>query len=77
MDDYRDFLCSYPFGRDGSQYCITVRARSAEEAADRLKAMGGWGTVDGELVARIKAVPGAGILVRLLVALRNIVPRRA
>lgn len=77
MDDYRDYLCSYPFGRDGAQYCIIIKARSAEEAHDRLKAIGGWGVVDGELVARIKARPGAGVLVRLLVALRNIAPKRA
>lgn len=66
------WACSYRFGRDGAEYCITIPARSAEEAADRLRAIGAWGKVDGELMMTIPAVPGGGLLVRAIAAFRNL-----
>lgn len=74
-DQWKDYLCSYPFGRNGAQWSLTIRARSEAEALERLKAIGGWGTVDGQLMATIPAYPGAGLFVRAFVWLRNLFRR--
>jgi len=51
-EKWADYTCSYRF--DGSEWCVTIPARSHEEAEQRLKALS-WGRVDGEIVARIPA----------------------
>lgn len=57
MDEWKQYACSYRFGRDRTEWDVTVSARSADEAAERLRAIGAWGKVDGELVATIRVTP--------------------
>lgn len=49
-DEYKTYVCSYPFM--GSEWGFEISARSHEEAEQRLRAMA-WAKVDGELVARV------------------------
>lgn len=63
MTEYKTYTCSYRF--EGGEWGFTIKARSFEEARERVKAMV-WASVDGELHAVIPAVPGAGWLVRFL-----------
>lgn len=46
-DDFKTYTYSYPFR--GSRWCFELRARDAEEAEARLKAIAGWGKLDGEV----------------------------
>ena len=60
----REFLFSYRFG--GSEWGVSIFARDPAEAKEKIKAVA-LARYDGELVARIPAaIPGAGLLVRLL-----------
>jgi hypothetical protein len=67
-DDYKPFLCEYPF--DGMTWSFEIMARSQSDAEARVKAMP-WASVKGELVARIPAAPAAGLFLGLTIALRN------
>lgn len=70
MDDerYATHLFSYPF--EGAKWTIDIRARDADEAQRRLRALA-WATYDGVLVARVPAAPG-GLISRLGSGLRRI-----
>ena len=60
----REFLFSYHFG--GGEWGISIFAADAQEAREKIKAVG-MARYDGELVMRIPAtIPGAGLLARLL-----------
>lgn len=67
-DKFNTFTGTYRF--EGSEWSIEIRARSWGEAQARLRSIG-LGRIDGELVARIPAGPGAGWLARLICAVRN------
>ena len=68
----REFLCEYPFGRDGARWALSIFAADEGEALARLKAVGAYGVVLGVCHGRIRGdVPGAGVFVRLLAAFRN------
>lgn len=67
-ENYATHLFSYQF--DGGSWTIDIRARDADEAQRRLKALA-WATYDGVLVARVP-VPAAGPLTRLANRLRNV-----
>jgi hypothetical protein len=67
-DDYKPFLCEYPF--DDGVWSFEIMARSQSDAEARIRAMP-WASVKGELVARIPAAPTAGLFLGLTVALRN------
>ena len=69
MAEFKDYICSYRY--DCAEWTTTIRATSIDDAAARIKTLGTWGRVDGELMAVIPAVPGAGLLVRLWYWLRN------
>ncbi len=49
-DDYPTFIYSYPF--KGGQWSFEMKAKDAEEAEARLKALA-WAKLDGELHVRI------------------------
>lgn len=60
----REFLFTYHFG--GKSWGTSVFANDPAEAREKIKTVG-MARYDGELVARIPAaVPGAGILARLI-----------
>lgn len=59
----REFLFAYRFG--GSEWVITIHAADAAEAREKIKAVA-LARYDGELMARIPAVPGGGLLARLI-----------
>lgn len=67
-DKWPTWLFSYNL--DGSQWSMEVVAPSAEEAKRRLAAAAAWGTLDGELIAKVPVGRG-GILVPLIVLIRN------
>lgn len=58
------FLLSYE--HEGRQWGFEVAARDFEDAHARLQAIRLSGKVDGILMGKVPAVPGAGILVRLV-----------
>lgn len=70
-DDFKDYVVEYPF--EGARWGATIRAASFDDAKRRIEAMGAWGTINGELMMTIPAVPGAGLFVRAYVWLRNLV----
>lgn len=60
----REFLFTYRFG--GHEWGTSVFATDADEAKEKIKAVG-MARYDGEMMMRIPAVaPGAGLLVRFL-----------
>lgn len=64
MSNMREFLFTYRFR--GSDWGTSVFADSPEEAREKVKAMA-WARYDGELKMRIPAaVPGAGLLSRIV-----------
>ncbi len=63
------WVCTYRF--EGTDYGITIPARTRDEAWKRLWAIGNTGTVDGELMGAIPAVPGMGWLVRAVCFMQN------
>lgn len=71
--DYSEHLFSYSF--DGAIWGFSIMAKSEDDAKHRLKALA-WAKYDGEIMARIPAVAGSGLLVRGMVGLRNIVARK-
>lgn len=58
-DDYKDFLCEYPF--DGGEWGFTIKARSYEEAQARIKQML-WAHVKGEQMMVVQISPKTGWL---------------
>lgn len=69
MSDFKDYCCSYRY--DQAEWSLVIRAKSFEDATRRLKTIGAWGTVDGELVTTIPGyVPR--FLVDAVVAIRNL-----
>jgi hypothetical protein len=64
--NYSTHLFSYRF--EGKAYTVDIKAKDAEEAKARLKALA-WAQYDGELVTRIPA--RLGLLARFTVAARN------
>ena len=56
----------------GAEYCLEVEAESEVDARNRHYAMT-HASYDGELVAKIPAIPGAGIGVRIITYIRNLV----
>jgi hypothetical protein len=69
MTKFKTYTCSYRFG--GAQYGFEIAARDMSEAQARLATIKAWGQVDGEVIATIPAAPGAGLLARMICALRN------
>lgn len=65
----KTYLGSY--GLDGKQYGFEIEADSFDDARRRLDAIKAWGKIDGELMAKIPAYPGAGLFVRFLCWWRN------
>lgn len=64
----REFLFSYRYG--GSEWGISIFAADPVEAKEKIKAVG-LARYDGELMVRIPAAPGAGILARLITYWKN------
>lgn len=63
-------LCEYTF--NGRLYSLHIPAENEDEAMARVEAIGRSGKYCGELMATIPAaVPGAGLVTRLLCAFRN------
>lgn len=63
MDDgYKTYTCSYRF--DDGTWGFEIKARSFEEARERVKAMV-WASVDGELMAKIP-VPCGRLIERVV-----------
>jgi hypothetical protein len=56
-DQYRDYLCEYPF--EGDWWCFKITAKSNEEALARIKQMP-WAVVKGEHMATIQVSPRVG-----------------
>lgn len=67
-EEYKTYICNYRF--DGGEWGFTIKARSFEEAKQRIKAMV-WASVEGEVGAIIPAAPGVGFLVRAYCWLLN------
>lgn len=67
---FKEYCCSYRLG--GKQWGINILAQSHEDAKMRLRAIGISGVVDGELIAKIPAYPGAGIVVRVRTFFANL-----
>lgn len=66
----REFLFSYHFG--GKTWGTSVFAADEAEAREKIKAVG-MARLDGECMGRIHAaVPGAGLLTRLIVWWQNL-----
>lgn len=65
-----EYLFSYRYG--DSEFSFSVPAYSLEEAKGRVKAMT-FARYDGELMLRLAAGPGAGLLVRVITGFRNMV----
>jgi hypothetical protein len=64
MEANREFLFTYRF--DGKEWGVSVFARNAAEAKEKIKAIA-LARYDGELAVRIPAaIPGAGWMVRVL-----------
>jgi hypothetical protein len=64
----REFLFTYRFG--GAEWGTSVFADSADEAREKIKAVG-MARYDGECMARIPAMRGGGLLVRLIAWWKN------
>lgn len=68
----REFLFSYHFA--GRSWGTSIFAADEAEAKEKIKAVG-MARLDGELMGRIPtALPGAGILTRLIVWWHNRAP---
>jgi hypothetical protein len=65
----KTYLCSYRFA--GAEYIFEIHGKDMSEAQARLATLKAWAKLDGELMAKIPAVPGGGFLVRLVCWLRN------
>lgn len=61
--EFSEFVCSYPF--EGGSFKFSIFATGFDDAEARLRAIQNYGTLDGQLMGRIPAVPGAGLYVRL------------
>lgn len=70
--EFKEYVVEY--GYRGARWGATIKAASIEDAEARIKAMGTFGRVDGELMATIPA--GGGWLVKAFVWLANSVGRR-
>lgn len=66
--DFRIFLFSYNY--EGAEYSVEIPATNEEEAKQRLSRLA-FAKYDGELMYKIPASPGAGILVRLVTWTKN------
>jgi hypothetical protein len=64
----REFLFSYRYG--GSEWGISIFAADPAEAREKIKAVG-MARYDGELMMRIPAAPGAGLIARWVTAWKN------
>ena len=64
----REWVCSYR--HDGQNYGLTVWATNPAEAARKLRSIGAWGRVDGELMETIHMPAPLGWLGRLYADLR-------
>lgn len=73
-ETFKPYVCSYRF--NGESYGITIPARDFAEAVRRLQAIGANGTVDGEMVEEVPAIPGAGLYVRAKIFLMNLIGGR-
>jgi hypothetical protein len=69
-EQWPEWVVSYEF--EGSKWGLSIFAPDAKEAVRRLRAIGMTGTVDGQLMERVPAVPGAGLYVRLKTAFKNL-----
>jgi hypothetical protein len=68
-DGYATHLFSYRFA--DARWSLEVKAKSADEARERLKALA-WATYDGELIASVPVAPRRAI--RLFDWLRGFAP---
>lgn len=69
---FKRYVVEYPFGN--SRWGFTISARSLEEAEERIKRIGAYGCIKGELVATIPAIGGP--FVKLAVRLQNAFARK-
>lgn len=53
--EYPTFCCSYPF--NGAEWGFDLKAKDAQEAEERLRAIATWGRVDGQVALCLRA-PG-------------------
>lgn len=67
MEPHREFLFNYRF--DGADWGITIFARDAAEAREKIRAVG-MARYEGAVQAKVP-VPGAGLIARILGALRR------
>ena len=65
-----EWVCTYQY--NGNSWGFSIMAPDEAEASRRLRAIGMTATVDGQIVARIPAYPGAGVLPRIIVGIRNL-----
>ena len=68
MNNVKTYLFSYNY--QGSDYSLEIPACSIDEAKERLSRMV-YANYDGELVAKIPALPSTGIIIRLVTFIRN------
>ena len=68
-DDFKTYLVDY--NCDGAMWSMEIVARSPRDAMARLQRAATFGKVVGELHMKIPAVPGAGLLTRLICWWRN------
>ncbi len=64
----QEYLFTYRF--DGTEWGTSVFARNPVEAKEKIKAMS-LARYDGELMATIPELPGAGLLVRMWCWFKN------
>lgn len=65
---FKEYCCSYR--HNCAEWAFTISAESVEDAQARLKTIGAWGKVDGELMLKIPAATPI-FLVRLLCWFKN------
>lgn len=68
MNNIKTHLFSYNY--EGSEYSLEIPANNLEEAKGRLSKMV-FARYDGELVAKVPAMPSSGLFVSLITWLRN------
>jgi hypothetical protein len=73
-EKWKRYACSYRY--QDREYAFTIPARNEIEASNRIRCIGINGRIDGELIAEVPAVPGAGLFVRALCGFRNLLNRR-
>ena len=68
MQKLKIHLFSYQF--QGAEYSFEIPASTIQEAKERLSRMA-FATYNGEVIAKIPAIPSTGLLTRALTNVRN------